>query len=132
MKHAFLMVPFALACGLLAPGCKSTPGHTGGSQTSTRVSKGAHSIPELIDTVAAAPDSFEFVLDRKMMVQKGPEMAERLRQRYESAGSPEMKTDHWVDRYATSADGNSGIYYVRQVNGSRVPLAPWLKARIAH
>jgi hypothetical protein len=132
MKHVFLIVALALAGGLCAAGCKSPSSSTSGSQTPVRVSKGAHSYSELIDVVANSPERFEFLLGTKLMVLTGPEMADRLRKRYENAGSPDMSLTRWVDKFGTYADGSSGMYHVKQADGSRVPMGPWLKSRIAH
>lgn len=132
MKARIFVVVVALVAGTFVVGCASSK-HAAprSAPQSTGHTTGAHSIAELIDAVAASPDRFDFFVDTKMTSLTGPQMAERLRQRFERAGSPDLTIEHWIDRFGTYANGQSGLYHVRELGGVHVELRQWLRSRIA-
>lgn len=92
---------------------------------------GAHSIPELLDVLAASKARFQYLVDTEIHVETGPEMASTLRAKFVKAGSPEITPIEFVDRFATHSDGEGATYYVRLPDGKRQALADWLKQHVA-
>jgi hypothetical protein len=92
----------------------------------------SYTVDELIAAVERSNARFDYIVDDKMYVANGKQMAEHLRAKYVAAGNPEITPERFIKRYATESDseGWGSKYHVRLADGSHIELADWLRAQL--